>query len=148
MFTDGIIDGFINPLGDGLGVVTLGAGKFGGGDPGIPGSSEVDISDVFITTGFMGGLLYVFAIGLALRNSVRYRRTGPPMLSFCVVGILTCMLGAWIPLGQYALGPFLWFFLGFLAREENEARVLRDAEALALANTEEDIVAIGMIQTA
>lgn len=136
LFFSGVMDGFINPLGDGLGIVTLGAGKFGGGDPAITGSSEIDISDVFITTGFMGGILYVFAIGLALRNALLYRQTGPPLLSYPIVGILTCMLGGWIPLGQYSLGPFLWFCLGFLAHQENEAKASREAAALAEAGPE------------
>ncbi len=122
MFWDGIVSAFRYPIGSGLGVVTLGAGKFGGRDPGVPGSSEIDISDVFITTGFIGGLIYIFTVGVAIKLALEYIQAGPRTLSFTLLGILISLLSAWIPLGQYALGPFLWFCLGFLAQQAARQR--------------------------
>ncbi len=120
MFVGGITDGLVNPLGFGLGVSTLGASKFGSESAGVYGSSEVDISDVFRTNGFIGGLLYLSVIFLGFKAAFRYVRNGPRSLSYPLLGILTCMMGAWIPLGQYALGPLIWFGLGFLARRDVE----------------------------
>ena len=132
MFVTGIVNGFKYPIGSGLGSATLGAGKFGG-DTSVSGSSEVDISDVFSTTGFIGGLFYVFTIGVGFQSAWRFVRSGPRMLSYAIIGVLTSMLGGWIPLGQYALGPFVWFCLGFLAHDirQNSLNAARyEAEAL------------------
>ena len=122
MVRNGIVSGFINPLGSGLGVVTLGSGKFGG-DSAISGSSEVDVSDIFTTTGFIGGFLYIFTIGAGFLAIGRLVKDQPSVLSYALVGVLASMLGAWIPLGQYALGPLMWFSLGYLAQVRQSPRV-------------------------
>lgn len=116
MFLGGIAYGFKNPLGAGLGSVTLGAGKFGGGAEGA-GASEVDISDVFTTNGFIGGFLYLAMMGIVTYRLFRFVLTGPRVLSLALLGVFIGMLGEWIPLGQYAAGPFIWFCIGFLANK-------------------------------
>lgn len=120
MVFDGIKNGFINPIGNGLGSATLGASKFGG-DSSVSGSAEFDVSDLFQTTGFVGGFLYLGVLLLGFMGAFQFVRTGPRILSFPVLAMFTCMLGAWIPLGQYALGPLLWFGLGFLDRRTLQA---------------------------
>ena len=113
MVVDGVTNGFRYPLGSGLGAVTLGASKFGG-DPGVTGSSELDVSDAFITMGFVGGLLYIFVLCITLRRAYLYVRSGDRDLALPLLGILVAMLGAWIALGQYAVAPLVWFCIGFL----------------------------------
>jgi hypothetical protein len=117
LFKSGILSGIENPLGFGLGAVTLGSGKFGGGDPSVAGSSEVDISDSFIAMGVLGGLTYLLVILVGLKYAVEYTGKAPEAVGLPIIGMLTCMLGVWVPLGEYALGPLLWFCLGFLAKD-------------------------------
>ena len=109
----GIVRGFTYPIGTGVGAVTLGAGKFGG-DAAISGSTEVDISDAFVTMGFVGGLLYIFIIYSGFGQALRYVREGPPLLSLAVMGLLTAMLGAWVP-PAYAMGPLIWLSIGYVS---------------------------------
>jgi hypothetical protein len=130
MFATGLMSGIVNPLGNGLGVVTLGAGKFGGGDPTIPGSSEVDISDVFNTTGIIGGIAYLVTIGIGLVSVLNFTRFGPPAIAYPILAVLVGLLGAWIPLGQYAIGPFLWFCLGYLSHEHAAERSMEISAAI------------------
>jgi hypothetical protein len=116
LFEGGIASGFSYPIGSGLGFVTLGAGKFGG-QPSGSGSSEVDISDQFITLGAVGGFLYLFIIGLTFKRAVTYVKRSPRALGLPLIGLFLSLLGGWIALGQYAVAPMVWIFIGFLARE-------------------------------
>ncbi len=125
MFLGGFGHALKNPLGMGLGMVTLGAAKFGTTEG--TGTSEIDISDAFITMGFVGGPLFLMAIVIGYLEAAKYVQTGPPQLGFFIVGLLVGMLGAWMPLGQYAIGPFVWFCIGFLCRQGILARVKVEA---------------------
>ncbi len=120
MFTTGITEGIHYPIGYGLGATTLGAGKFGG-DPSASGSSEVDISDAYITMGLVGGGLYSFTIFLVIRRALTYGRTAPRHLGLPLLGMLASLGGAWIALGQYAIAPLAWFLIGVLSRSEKPA---------------------------
>ncbi len=120
MFLNGFTYALKNPLGMGLGMVTLGAAKFGTAEG--TGTSEIDISDAFITMGFIGGPLFLMTIVIGFLESLKYVRTGPPQLGFFMVGLLVGMLGEWMPLGQYAIGPFVWFCIGFLCKRGMLAR--------------------------
>ena len=112
IFWLGIVKGFTYPIGAGIGAVTLGAGKFGG-DAAISGSTEVDISDAFVSMGFLGGILYLFIVYRACGIALQYVRTGPKMLSLACIGLLAALLGAWIP-PSYAAGPLVWLCIGTL----------------------------------
>ncbi len=128
MFLGGITNGLKNPLGMGLGITTLGSGKFGSGEG--TGSSEVDVSDVFTTTGVVGGVLYIFTMAIAFLRTLAYVRTGPRLLSLALLGVFIGMMGEWIPAGQYAVGPFLWFCIGFLANDRVQESVQLRTEEL------------------
>ncbi len=114
IFYLGIWKGFTYPIGRGLGATTLAAGKFSEGES-HEHSSEIDISDTFISLGFVGGFIYVFIIFQTLRAAFRYLRSGPHLLSFAYIGILSALFGSWISLGQYAIAPVVWFCIGSLA---------------------------------
>jgi len=118
IFVGGIVKGFINPAGTGIGAVTLAAGKFSPGGA-ITGSSEIDISDVFTTLGFLGGLLYLYIIYVVFRTAFVYIREGNPMLSFAYVGLFAALIGSWLALGQYSTAPFVWFCIGSLSRKHS-----------------------------
>ena len=122
MFLDGFRTAFAYPIGYGLGAVTMGAGRLGG-DETVAGSSEVDISDAFISMGIIGGLLYLYTIFLIVRRALAFGSFAPKYLGLPTLAILAAMGGGWIALGQYAIGPLVWFIIGVLSRHSVAASV-------------------------
>lgn len=118
IFVGGIVKGFTYPIGTGIGAITLGAGKFAAGGATM-GSSEVDISDAFITMGFFGGFLYLFIIYMVFRLAFFYIREGSLSMSLTYMGLFAALIGAWLALGQYSTAPFIWFCIGSLVRKQS-----------------------------
>ncbi len=122
-FLGGFKQGFTSPVGFGLGAITLGGGKFGdsgSGDDDSAVPSEIDISDSFVSLGLIGGLLYVSAIFLIIRRAISFGQSAPKSLGLPAIAILASMGGAWIALGQYGMGPLLWFIIGCLVRDTDQ----------------------------
>jgi hypothetical protein len=121
MIFNGILEGFLHPLGRGLGATTIAAVKFSGNDPPSIGSSEFDLSDVFTDLGAIGGLLYLAIAVLTARAALRYLRTTPRPISLPVLAILVSTLGAWLIAGQYSTCSLLFFLIGALVYPENQS---------------------------
>jgi hypothetical protein len=126
-FLGGFKAAFAYPIGYGLGSVNMGA-KFGDGDTGGDGSSdddahvgttEVDISDSFVSMGLPGGLLYLYIIFLVIRRAISFGRNAPKSLGLPALGLLAALAGGWMALGQYAIGPLVWFVIGALVRDSD-----------------------------
>jgi hypothetical protein len=115
MMIFGIIQGAKNPLGNGLGSTTQAANKFGRPE-GIPGSMEVDISNLFLSTGVIGGGLYLVIIFLTIRQSISYWASSRKLVGLCIAGILGLTFLNWLEGGRYALTPIVWFIIGALDR--------------------------------
>ena len=113
MFLSGVFEGFTYPIGHGLGSTTAAASKFGG-DPN-EGSSEIDISDMFISLGAIGGLLYLYIVAMAMLGALKYLRTVRRGISLPVLAILTSSLGAWLIGGQYSTSALMLFLIGALS---------------------------------
>jgi hypothetical protein len=122
MFLGGFIKGFSYPIGHGLGWVTM-AEKLGSDSSGT-GSTEVDISDAFVTMGVVGGFLYLYIIYLVIRQALAFGRSAPKYLGLPTLSILVAMGGSWIALGQYAIGPLVWFVIGTLSRHSSRSVAL------------------------
>ncbi len=112
MFLSGVLQGFTYPIGHGLGSTTAAASKFGG-DPN-EGSSEVDISDMFISLGAVGGVLYLFVVGSTMREALRYLQKVRRDISLPVLALLTSTLGSWLIGGQYSTSSLILFLAGSL----------------------------------
>ena len=109
LMVDGFITGFTNPLGYGLGITSMAATKFSGKVIG----SEVDLSNQFIATGLVGGILYVLIVWKALVQSWRLAKEGSPVF-LIIFGILIAEIGQWLTGGHYAVVPIVWMMIGFL----------------------------------
>ena len=122
MITKGILSGFTDPIGHGLGSTTLAGRKLGDGSTGdsddAVGSSEMDFSDMFIALGFVGGLVYITVIYLTMRQAFVYLNRVELGVSLPVIGILTLMLTGWLIGGQYSTSSVIFFLIGGLAYDQ------------------------------
>lgn len=120
MVFSGVTQGFTHPLGRGLGTTTLAAGKLG--NSAAATNSEIDVSNLFISDGLFGGILYCLLIVrvfvLAFRAAMRTGTNG-----LIVLGVLVATLGQWSNGGDYASSAFVWLCIGFLDKiMETDAR--------------------------
>ena len=115
MMIYGIWKGMQNPLGDGLGSTTQAAHKFGTAED-ITGSMEVDISNVFLSTGTFGGLIYLVIVILTIKQSIQFWSRHRLLVGLCIAGVLGVTLLNWLAGGRYALTPLIWFMIGSLDR--------------------------------
>ncbi len=119
MVVTGIMRGITYPIGYGLGSATLGSSRLGG-DASASGSAEFDVSDVFTTTGVVGGFLYLYIFLLILQRSVWFGRSAPKFIGLPTLGIMFSLLGQWLALGSYAMTPLTWLLIGAISRAVTE----------------------------
>ncbi len=124
LFFMGVVTGFENPLGMGLGVTTIAGSKFGGVAVGV----ESDIGNMFISAGFIGGFIYFGCVGYAIWRSAYswYRRRD--FLSLCALGILVSSVGMWSGVAQYATTMLCWFLIGAVDRMDAEELAAKKRE--------------------
>jgi hypothetical protein len=119
MVLTGVVEGIMSPLGHGLGATTFAAQKFGSDSE--PGSSELDFSDMFISLGVVGGVLYVAVAAFGIRTALRFVRETRLRIGLPVLAILIATLGGWLIEGQYSTCSIVFFILGSLVHSEMEA---------------------------
>jgi hypothetical protein len=116
MVTTGFLEGLTSPLGHGLGSTTFAAQKFGTDSDG--GSSELDFSDMFISLGLGGGLLYLGVAVFGIRAALRYFRETRLSAGLPVLAIVLATLGGWLIDGQYSTCSLVFFILGSVVHEK------------------------------
>jgi hypothetical protein len=124
----GVMDGFVSPAGRGLGATTLAASKFGTGVY----SAEMDFANIFYSLGFIGGLLYLTVIVLAISRVLFIWNTRRSGVELAMLAVLISTLSAWMIGGEYSIAATVWFVIGAIDRSYAELRVgrqraLRDA---------------------
>jgi hypothetical protein len=112
MVNHGLAGALRNPLGYGLGATTLAGRKFGA----TGASAELDLVNVLVSLGFVGGLIYAALVGVCVGMAVRYWRASRTFTSLGLLGILVLTLGQWLNGGQYAVSTLVWFCIGSLDR--------------------------------
>jgi hypothetical protein len=117
MVVDGLARSLTNPLGYGLGATTLAASKFGA----IGGTTELDLTNMFVSLGPVGGLLYTLLLCMILASTFRHWHRNRRLSALGVAGILLVTLGQWLNGGQYATSMLVWFCIGALDRAQREA---------------------------
>ena len=118
LFLGGFAEGVVNPLGRGLGATTLAAGRFGdtGGTDVSLGGTEVDISNMFVSLGIVGGVVYVVIVALVLLSALRYWRRSRTLVALAILGVVVVELGQWTIGGHYVVSALVWFCIGGLDR--------------------------------
>ena len=108
MVTAGIVAGVTMPAGQGLGITTIAAAKFGEGIV----NAEVDLVNVMLALGVLGGLLYLAVIGTVLRTALAWWRAQRDATSLATVGIVFATFGGWLIGAEYSMAALVWFYIG------------------------------------
>lgn len=106
----GFVEAARNPLGSGVGVVTIAADKYGSTNA----STDVDPSNVAVALGIPGLLAYAAVVILALGLAFRNARRSQDFLTLATLGIALVTLLQWLNGGNYAVAPLPWLLLGWL----------------------------------
>jgi len=133
MMIEGIIDGFTTPMGYGLGATTQAAHKFAREGDDVTGvSAEVDISNIFLSTGTIGGIIYVIIVVLTIKQAVQYWSDSRMLIGLAIAGVLGVTLLNWLAGGRYALAPLTWFLIGALDRLNADFQARRSLSSEAV----------------
>ena len=100
------------PLGLGVGAVTLAGTKFGGYTRG----TEADISNIAVALGIPGLAAYLVFVGLAFTRTYRLAAARQEPLALVALGILTVTLLQWLNGGHYGVAFLPWLVLGWVER--------------------------------
>jgi len=104
--------GLRNPVGHGLGVITIAGDKFGASNV----STDVDPSNVAVAMGIPGLLAYGAVVFVGLRLAFRRARHRRDLLTLATLGVALVTLFQWLNGGNYAVAPLPWLLLGWLDR--------------------------------
>jgi hypothetical protein len=115
-FWSGLTSAFSNPVGNGVGVVTIASSKFGGNARG----TELDLSNMAVAAGLPGLVLYLSLAGAGMARAYRVARLRRNRLALCAFGVLLVMALQWLNGGQYSVAILPWFLLGWLDRQDVE----------------------------
>jgi hypothetical protein len=101
--------GVMKPLGMGLGYTTLAAVKLGG-NGGF--SAEMDVANLCISLGIVGGMLYLVLILILLGRAFRLWHRSRSLTSLVILGVLFTALGNWLNGGSYSVAMVVWLCIG------------------------------------
>ena len=120
MFQNGLRKGLLDPFGHGITSTTLAGQTLGGGEANT--TTEVDVSNAFVSLGTFGGLAYVALVVLVLRSALRLAVQRRDAVSLAALGTLVILLGQWLNGGYYAVSPLVWLTAGFVVASELKTR--------------------------
>ena len=98
-------------MGNGVGVITIAADKFG---PSDNAATDVDPSNVAVAMGIPGLLTYGVVVLLAMRLAFHRARRTRDFLGLAALGIILVTSLQWLNGGAYAVAPLPWLLLGWL----------------------------------
>lgn len=110
MLMVGFSSAFSNPLGRGLGITTMAASKYGG----MSESTEMDITNMFVSLGLIGGILYLAIVVHVFIMALRYWHRTRSIEALGILGILLISPGFWMNGGLYAHAMYIWVCIGIL----------------------------------
>ena len=111
-FAEGIVSAFTQPLGQGLGVISVAGSKFDAETK----NTEYDPSNMAVAAGLPGLVAYLAVAVLGLRLASRLAREHPEPLRLAAFGLLTVLFTQWLNGGLYAISVLPWLVLGWADR--------------------------------
>jgi hypothetical protein len=134
MIEEAFASGITTPAGLGLGATTVAAQKYGARNL----NAEVDLANLMISVGVLGGALYLIIVVGVLAKALRWWRIERRSYCLGLIGILVGALGGWLMGGEYSVAALLWLQIGLmdrLARDDDLARQRSRAHALGTHHT-------------
>jgi hypothetical protein len=117
LILEGLESGFTSPAGRGLGATTIAASKYGGQSV----STELDLSNVMVSLGILGGVLYVVIVATVFVTALRWWSITRSPVSLAMLGICIATIGGWLIGGEYSMVAIVWFCVGSMERLFQEA---------------------------
>jgi hypothetical protein len=109
MVMDGIMSGFALPIGRGLGITTLAGAKLNGHAL----NTEYDVSNMFVSLGLIGGLIYLLICAKVFRLAYHMSQHNGK-LGLIIYGTLLSTTGLWLMGGNYSTAAWIWVLIGYL----------------------------------
>lgn len=118
MMVNGVKQAVSNPVGTGVGAISVAAGKYGGTIAG----TEVDLGNAPAAAGVAGliGYLAVVVIGIPRAYRLAASRRSVPALA--ALGIILVTVLQWLNGGNYAVIALPWLFLGYVDAQSRAGR--------------------------
>jgi hypothetical protein len=123
-YRSGFVSGITNPVGHGIGYISIASKKFGGAGQG----TELDPSNMVVATGLPGLALYMCLAGTGFHRAYKTAKLRHDQLALCAFGVLVAMAFQWLNGGQYSVAILPWFLLGWLDRQGAQPQQLTDPE--------------------
>jgi hypothetical protein len=101
-----------NPIGRGLGCATHIAGAYGGSVAG----TEIDISNMFVCLGLIGGIAYTLLYYRVFTTAIAFWRQSRAPIGLCAIAVLLAVAGNWLNTGEYSSVSIVWFCIGAVDR--------------------------------
>ena len=120
----GIKTAITEPVGLGIGAVTIASDKFGGRSAG----TEADPSNAAVALGLPGLIAYLVVFVAGMRAAFDVARRRRDSLSLIALGILVVTLLQWLNGGNYAVALLPWLALGWLDRQLDRSHPDSDLE--------------------
>jgi hypothetical protein len=113
----GFTSGIRNPIGQGLGSTTIAGRRFSqGGTDSEDGtfSTELDFTNIIVSTGFVGGILYMVLMGRMSWVIIKLWdvRRASSSLEWIAIAVVT--FGNWLQGGYYAPSILIWTCFGIM----------------------------------
>lgn len=124
LFLQGIYQGFSNPLGYGLGITNQSSSLRGKDVELEVGGTEIDISNMFVSLGVIGGLIYLIILYLIIRKTLMCWHKTRSILPLSLAGILIVGGGQLLNGNHYSTSMFAWLLVGILDRVSKDDRLL------------------------
>jgi hypothetical protein len=112
LFANGLRSAIANPVGLGIGSVTIAGSKYGAETV----STEVDPSNAAVALGIPGLIAYLAVLGIAFSNAYSLASSRRDALAIAALGVLVITLLQWLNGGQYAVAFLVWLVLGWVDR--------------------------------
>lgn len=129
---DGLRTAVHNPVGDGIGAITIAGHRLGG----LAAGTELDPSNVAVALGIPGLVLYVFIVVAGLRRLyARACDSRNPAVATAALAIAVVTLFEWLNGEDYATVLLPWLMLGWADRSSPGLSATRSSEPRATPST-------------
>jgi hypothetical protein len=116
----GLRQGISHPFGQGTAVTNIAGSRFGVGSS--TKGTELDVSNAFVSLGFLGGLLFIALVIVVFQRAVTSYFVRPDPAVLAIIGLLIVSTGAWLNGGHYAVAPLTWFLIGWATTQSAPSR--------------------------